>query len=100
MGDTIIGRFASRRDADLAIEHLVQQHGIERTDVFVKPAAGGNSAGDKADGADTESGHPGVDPSGSPALEGPIDVSVDVNDDIGPLIRSAMIEVGGELVAK
>lgn len=98
MGATIIGRFASRRDADLAIENLVQEQGIERTDVFVQPAGSANSAGEKADGADIESGRPGVASDGAPALDGAIDVSVDVNDSDGDMIRSALQASGGELI--
>ena len=98
MGDTIIGRFASRRDADLAVEKLVQEQGIERTDVFVQPAFAKNSVGEKADGADVESGHPGVATDAAPALAGPIDVSVDVNDGTGDAVRLALTTAGGELV--
>ncbi len=60
MERTIVASFATRREADLAIEHLVQQHGIDRTDVFVGAPGEANSAGTKAAGADVESGHPGV----------------------------------------
>jgi hypothetical protein len=98
MGETIIGRFQSRRDADLAIEHLVQDHGIERTDVFAQPSSAANSAGEQAAGADVESGHPGVAKEGDPALGGAIDVSVDVNDGAGDTVRSALEAAGGTLV--
>ncbi len=97
MGDTIIGRFASRREADLAIEHLVQEHGIDRTDVFVQPASADNSAGVQPDGADIESGHPGIAKDGAPALEGAIEVSVDVNGGDGETVRSALVAAGAEL---
>jgi hypothetical protein len=30
MSSEVQARFATRRDAELAIEHLVQQHGIDR----------------------------------------------------------------------
>ncbi|MGJ4889512.1 hypothetical protein ACQR1Y_15025 [Bradyrhizobium sp. HKCCYLRH3099] len=76
MERTIIGHFATRRAAELAVEHLVQDHGIARTDVSVRAAGEANSAGSKAAGADVESGHPGVDKQGAPELEGEIEVSV------------------------
>ena len=100
MSDTIIGRFASRRDADLAIEALVQEHGIERTDVFVQSATKDNSAGVKIDGADAESGHPDVPADGAPALAGAIEVSVDVNDASAETVRSALTKAGGDLVGR
>ncbi|MGF7147347.1 hypothetical protein FHS96_000956 [Sphingomonas zeicaulis] len=99
MSETIIGRFDSRRSADLAIEHLVQEHGIERTDIFVEPASERNSAGVTAAGADAESGHPGVDPDPLPALEGAIDVSVDVNGESGDIVRKALTDAGGSVAA-
>lgn len=95
MSDMIIGRFASRRDADLAIEALVQEHGIERTDVFVQSASGENSAGEIIDGADAESGHPDFPADGTPALRGAIEVSV---DESAEAIRAALTKAGGELV--
>lgn len=98
MSDTIIGRFTNRRDADLAVEHLVQEHGLERADIFVEPEEAGNSAGEVKAGADAESGHPGVAPEGEPVLDGAIIVSVDVNDEKGELVRSALTQTGGEVV--
>lgn len=98
MSDTITARFESRREADLAIEHLVQEHGIERADIFIEPESDDNSVGEIAAGADVESGHPGVDTDSRPALEGAIAVSVDVNDEKSDLVRTVLTEVGGELV--
>jgi hypothetical protein len=34
---TIIGEFDTRRDAELAVEHVVQDCGIPRSDVFIQP---------------------------------------------------------------
>ncbi|CCD95219.1 conserved hypothetical protein [Bradyrhizobium sp. ORS 375] len=87
MDHTITGRFATRREAELAVEHLVQDHGIARTDVVVQPAGQANSAGSKAAGADVESGHPGVNKQGAPELEGEIEVSVG-----GSAVTSADVE--------
>ena len=98
MSETIVGRFDNRRGADLAIEHLVQEHGIERTDIFVQPASDANSAGETVAGADAESGHPGVDTDSRPALEGAIDVSVDVNQGNGDTVRAALAEAGGSVM--
>ena len=35
MGQTIIDRFETRRDAELAVEHFVQDLGLERSDIFI-----------------------------------------------------------------
>ena len=61
MATTIFGTFGTRRDAELAVEHLVQEHGIEPAEISIRPAGEANSAGTKAAGADVESGHPGVE---------------------------------------
>jgi hypothetical protein len=79
MTTTIERTFDSRREAEFAIERLVQEYDFERTDVFVSSAGDENSAGDMPSGGDTatdlEAGR-----SDAP-LSDPILVSVDVNDD-------------------
>ena len=96
MGTTIIGSFASRRDADLAVERLVQEYGIERTDVFVEAQGSANSAGTEPAGADVESGHPGVDKHGDPALHGRIQVSVDCDQHQSNTIQNVLRELGAQ----
>ncbi|MCJ8056154.1 hypothetical protein GB928_028585 [Shinella curvata] len=49
---TMWATFATREAADRAVEHLVQQCGIARTDVFIEPNAGLNTAGIKPSGGD------------------------------------------------
>ena len=78
MATTIVGTFATRRDAEL-LRHLVQEHGIEPTEISIQPAGEANSAGIKAAGADVESEHPGVRKRGNPELGGPIEVLVNCN---------------------
>ena len=80
MATTIVGTFATRRDAELAVEHLVQEHGIEPAEISIQPAGEANSAGINAAGADVESGHPGVEKRGNPELGGPIEVLVHCNE--------------------
>jgi hypothetical protein len=79
-GVTLTARFRTRRLADVAVEHLVQEQGIERTDIFVVAEGSEASSGEEADAADVESGHPGSEPGGDPALGGAILVSVDLAD--------------------
>ncbi len=99
MERTIIGHFATRRAAELAVEHLVQDHGLARTDVAVQAAGQANSAGSKAAGADVESGHPGVDKQGAPELEGEIEVSVECRDEPPSELESIMKEAGARRVS-
>ena len=78
MGHTLKGSFATRRDAEMTIEQLVQVMGIPRADVFVASAEPGNTAGTVKAGSDTVEGRP--DPAANPALEGLIEVSVELDD--------------------
>lgn len=94
MARTITAKFSTRRDAELAVEHLVQEYGIDRADIFLVAPEAGNSAGSRAAGADVESGHPHFEKDGNPALAGDIELSVDLNDDREATIRRALDEVG------
>lgn len=94
MERTIVAQFETRREAETAVEHLVQQHGIPRTDVFIRAPGKANSAGIKAAGADIESGHPGVETHGKPELAGPIEVSVDCPGERSGRVRSILQEAG------
>ena len=68
--------FETREAADLAIEHLVQEHNISRPDIFVQSISEGNSAGVRPSGADlsheSENREDG-------ALGGEIEVSADIS---------------------
>ena len=99
MAKTVAGRFGSRRDAELAVEHLVQEHGIERADVFVQSATADNTAGTAKAGADAESGHPGVPKDGAPALHGQIEVSVDIDDGQAAIVAQSLKDAGATAVA-
>jgi hypothetical protein len=96
MSQAINGTFKTRRDAEMAVERLVQEFGVERTDVFIAAQGDDNSAGVVAAGADAESGAPSSDARDDGAHEGAIAVSVDVNDDaLADKISAAFQEFGG-----
>lgn len=48
----VTATFETRREAELAVEHLVQEHSIERDDISVGPEGDENSVGVEASGAD------------------------------------------------
>jgi hypothetical protein len=93
---TISAKFDTRRDAETAVEHLVQEHGINRADVFVRAAGKANTAGVRAAGGDIESGHPGVEKHGKPELSGPIEVSIDCHGDKATIVKSALEKAGAK----
>jgi hypothetical protein len=91
---TIVANFDTRRDAETAVEHLVQEHGIERADISVRAPGAANTAGTRAAGADVESGHPGVGKHGTPQLSGPIEVCVECDAGRSTVVTSALQKAG------
>ncbi len=96
MSQTLKSTFATRRDAELAVEHLVQEKSVERTDIFIAPAGEANSAGEAISGSDLPSASPEEDERTDGALNGRIEVSVDLQDaDQASAVRAVFQELGG-----
>lgn len=72
---TIRAPFKTREAADLAVEHLVQQHGISRPDISVQPIGSKNSAGSAPSGGD-------VRDEGDVGTHAPLDGEIEVSADI------------------
>lgn len=101
MSTTLKASFETRREAEMTIERLVQEYGIERTDIFVAAEGPENSAGEEQAGSDTEAGTPSPEDRDDTALAVRISVSVDIDDDARAAeVRSAFSEFGGEDVAE
>lgn len=90
----VTGTFKTRREADLAVEHLVQEHGLVASDIDVHATGTHNSAGTEAAGADLESGHAGVEKDGAAKLEGSVRVSVGCPDESTEMVRKVLREAG------
>lgn len=95
MESTIIGEFDSRRGAELAVEHVVQECGVVRTDVFVQPAGSQNTVGTRSSGADAKAA---PQPERHQKLEGSIEVSVDFHGDNPEKIVDALRGAGAKAV--
>jgi len=63
---TITGSFNTRREAEMAVEHLVQEYKLDRSRVEVRPAGEENTAGTVASGADAAERHRGSGAPGDP----------------------------------
>lgn len=101
MGTTLTATFETRREAEMTVERLVQEHGIERTDIFVGAAGDENSAGEEPAGSDTRSAEPTPDARDDAALNGAIEVSVDLDDEaLARRVRAAFAEFQGEDVTQ
>ena len=98
MEQTVVAYFDSRREAELAVEHLIQERGIERTDIFLQAQGQANTAGVKAAGADVESGHPGVAKRGAPKVDGEIELSVDCHGGQRDMVLKTLKETGAKRV--
>ena len=101
MSTTLEATFETRREAEMTIERLVQEYGIERTDIFVTTEGADNSAGEAEAGSDTEAGTPSPPDRDDAALNGRISVSVDIADDArADGVRSAFAEFGAQDVVE
>jgi hypothetical protein len=72
---TLRASFGTRAAADLAVEHLVQQMGISRTDIFIQSATLDNTVGAAPSGGDASHDR---GPRDDAPLSGEIEVSVDI----------------------
>ncbi len=97
MATTLKATFKTRREAEMAVERLVQEYGVERTDIFLAAEGPSNTVGVEVAGSDTKAGSPSPLDRGDSALNGAILVSVDVNDQARIAdVRAAFAEFGGE----
>lgn len=88
--------FETRETADYAIEHLVQQHGLNRADIFAEPEGDRNTAGNRISGGDKGKGGAAEDA----ALRGAIKVSVDVAQDRVETVEATFREMGGQDITR
>lgn len=96
MAQTVSAEFKTRRDAEMAVEHIVQEHGIDRSAVTVGSASDANTAGTEAARADVEDGRLKSDNDGEPVLAGKVKVSVQIIDQHAEKVRSSFEKFGGE----
>ena len=92
---TIKAIFETRREAELAIEHLVQEHDIDRDDIVVGPEGEDNSAGLEGNGSDNDAVLEEATDDEA-ALNGSIAVVVTLDDeDEGDTVQEVLVEFGG-----
>ncbi|MFN7089756.1 MAG: hypothetical protein ACK4P4_04320 [Allorhizobium sp.] len=94
---TLKAVFDTREKADLAVEHLVQQHGVDRPDIFIQAASTNNTAGTSPSGGDAARSE------GSrrdAPLKGEIEVSADIPSDLASAVRQSLTEGGAILVTE
>ncbi|MBT0667630.1 hypothetical protein HT136_04530 [Novosphingobium profundi] len=89
--------FSTRETADFASEHLLQQHGVERSDIFLEPARPANSEGQLPFGGDHADGRPDTGTRTDGALMASIKLSVDTDEDRADEIRTLLVSAEARL---
>jgi len=93
MTHALSGRFDARREAEMAVERLVQGHGIDRNTIVIEAAGEENTAGEDLAGADAKRGSDSEEPRSDGPLTGAVLVAVEVaNDEQAAAIREAFTE--------
>src|SRR3546814_2360399 len=88
----ISASFASRREVELAVEHLVQEHGIERGVIFVEFTGEAGTTGTHIAAGDAASGEATTDERTDARDE--IRLTVAVTDDQRPAVDRVLREAG------
>lgn len=90
--------FDTRERADLAVEHLVQEHGVDRSAIFVEPVDDENSAGIRVSGGDAASGRPGSTNRDDAPLRGQLYVTVATTRAIQGKVRDSLEVCGAVMI--
>jgi hypothetical protein len=93
--DGLIAVFRTRADADLAVEHLTQEYGIDPAFIYVEPVDDENSAGVAPSGGDHACAAPSHVERGDAPLHGAIQLTVSVEHASMPVLRDTLQEIGG-----
>lgn len=96
MPATLTGRFETRREAELAIEHLVQQEGIRRDAISASALGERNTVGSRTAGSDHADAQPGSQDRDDAPLRGPVEISIGVGDADAGEIRRMLTEAGAQ----
>lgn len=101
MATTLNATFETRREAEMTVERLVQEHGLNRADIFIATAGDENTAGEEQAGSDTVAGGPSPEARSDSPLNGAVTVSVDIEDEAEVVkVRRAFGEFGAAGVSK
>lgn len=93
--DGLSAVFRTRADAELAVEHLAQEYGIDPAFIYVEPVAEENSAGLEPSGGDHAGGAPSHGDRTDAPLHGAIQVTVPVEHESLARLTQALKDMGG-----
>lgn len=89
----------TRREADLAVERLVQEHGVDRGVVFIEPVGEAATTGSDVGGGDAAGASPSPGERRDAPLRGAIRLTVAVTDQNRSVISDALGEAGAHKIA-
>ncbi|MBW8755319.1 MAG: hypothetical protein JF595_14445 [Sphingomonadales bacterium] len=92
--DGLTAVFRTRADADLAIEHLAQEYGIDPAFIYVEPVADENSAGTEPSGGDHACAAPSHQARPDAPLRGVIRLTVPVAHENLAILTNALKDTG------
>lgn len=95
----VSGQFTTRRAVELATEQLVQEYGVRRTDIFLQPVGAENTVGSVIAGADDKSASPGMERRTDGAVNGAIELSVDIADAHAGRVYQVLARAGATNIA-
>src|SRR3954463_8778911 len=90
--------FKDRRAAELALEHLVQDIGLDRTDVFIAARGSENTSGAQKAGADSQSSLSEPRGDKDPKLNGDIELSAGCESANAGRVSEALKDAGGNII--
>ena len=76
MSSEMTATFATRRDAELVVERLVQEYKIDRKAITVGPEGDENTVGEETSGGDLPAAEPAVEARNDAPVEGRVIVRV------------------------
>lgn len=98
MPRTLAAEFETRRDAEMTVEHLVQEYKLDRGAVTIVSASAHNSAGTKVAGSDTEGGYEKGGTDAEPKLSGKLRVSVECDEALDEKVLGTFVTYHGRQV--
>lgn len=87
--------FRTRAEADLAIEHLAQEYGVNSSFIYAEPVGDENRSGMEASGGDHASASPSHADRADAPLHGAIRLTVLFEHEQSPHVEQALRECGG-----
>lgn len=94
----ITGTFETRRQAEMAMERLVQNENMARTAIVMKASGSETNSGAIASGAKVDHGQPTSDENGGPELNGAVALSVSCDPGMLKTVETVLQDAGGLIV--